>query len=354
MDLFSRVIQIFTTDGNHLTKQNFDSVLKSLTSAGKLGESNKILEAMEEGCFLPDSTVYGQVVSGLYKTGKFDEAAQFLDNFEKPGESTDLKPWVSLIDGLCAASEIDKAIHWFDTLVDKRRVEIGGSALFFLKCGSAFEILINGFCRLHGPQDAYNLLVKMVKEKQLKPWHSIYKIMIDRLLNEGKLKDAKGLIGLMRTNGFPPFVDPFIGNILKHGKGKDAINFLKAMTIKRCSSMSVFLRVFKGLLDEGRHNVAHDLLSISPGYIRSHVDVLDLFASLRSPWFFPEIGEWLIYFLEEIMEFVQTYSWILTVLCVASVCSIRYLISVSHTLKIDVSVSSERWQLVSIFMNELV
>ncbi|XP_068642844.1 pentatricopeptide repeat-containing protein At3g02490, mitochondrial-like [Aristolochia californica] len=272
MELFSRVIRIFTTGGNHLSKRNFDSVLKSLTSSGKLGECDKILEAMEEGGFVPNRTVYGEVVSGLCKAGKVDEAAHFLDNLEKCGQSADLKLWVSLIDGFCAANEVDQAIHWFDTLLDKKGMEVGGSAL---------EVLINGFYRVHGPQDACKFLVKTVKEKQLKPWHSTYKIMIDRLLQKEKLKDAMDLLGLMRTNGFPPFADPFIGYISKQGTGEDAINFLKAMTIKRFPSMSVFLLVFKGLLEQGRHNVAHDLLSLSPRYIRSHVDVLDLFASLK-------------------------------------------------------------------------
>ncbi|KAG9448505.1 hypothetical protein H6P81_008470 [Aristolochia fimbriata] len=272
MELFSRVIRIFTTDGNHLTKRNFDSVLKSLTGAGKLGECDRILEAMEEGGFVPDMAVYTEVVSGLCKSGKVDEAAQVLDNLEKSGKSADLKLWESLINGLCAANKLDKAIHSFDALVDKKGVENGGSA---------FEILINGFCRLRGPEDACEFLAKTVKEKQLKPGHSTYKIMIDRLLQKGKLKDAASLLGLMRSDGFPPFIDPFIDYISKHGTGEDAINFLKSMTDKRFPSTSVVLRVFKSLLEEGRHDVAHDLLSISPRYIRSHVDVLELFASLK-------------------------------------------------------------------------
>ena len=47
-DLFSRVLKVFTGNGNVLTDSVANAVLKSLTSVGRTGEWNKVLKEMED------------------------------------------------------------------------------------------------------------------------------------------------------------------------------------------------------------------------------------------------------------------------------------------------------------------
>ncbi|XP_077237552.1 pentatricopeptide repeat-containing protein At3g02490, mitochondrial-like [Tasmannia lanceolata] len=267
MDLFSRVISIFAAGGNILTKSTFDGVLKSLTGAGKLGECDGILKAMEKGGFVANSSVHSQVVLGLCKAESLDEACKFVD-----GCNSGIKPWESLIQGLCGATAVDMASSWFQKMVDRESAA---------KVGCAFEVLVKRFCHQDRPQDACKILSEMVDGKQLQPWHTTYKILIEKLLGEGFLKEALSLLGLMKKDGFPPFIDPFIVYISKSGSEDDAMSFLKAMTVKRFPSTTVFLRIFEAILRAGRHNVAHNLLSKCPGYIRGHADVLNLFCSMK-------------------------------------------------------------------------
>ncbi|XP_058093162.1 pentatricopeptide repeat-containing protein At3g02490, mitochondrial-like isoform X2 [Magnolia sinica] len=273
MDLFSRVMRVFTDRGNVLTRTIFDGVLKSLTGAGKLGECDKILKAMEDGGFVANSAVYSQVVLGLCKAGKLDEACEFLEEREAAGHDPDLKAWASLIQGFCAAGEMDKAASRFRRMVEKKGA---------VDAGGAFEVLVNGFCLKNREADACKLLIEMVNRNQLRPWHVTYKMLVEKLLAQKSLKEALSLLGLMKSHGFPPYIDPFISYISKSGSGDDAVSFLKAMSVKRFPSTSVFVRMFEEFFKAGRHNAAHDFLSKSPGYIRGHADVLNLFCSMKT------------------------------------------------------------------------
>ncbi|KAL5981915.1 hypothetical protein ACLOJK_015982 [Asimina triloba] len=270
MELFSRVMKVFTSSGNTLTRSIFDGVLKSLTGAGKLRECDRILKVMEAGGFEANSAVCSQVVLGLCKAGNLDGACAFLEGRESSGRNPDMKAWGSLIQGLCIAGEIDKAVSCFRKMLDINRPA---------DAGSAFELLVNGLCRKSREIDACKLLVEMVNRKQLQPWHVTYMMLVDKLLAQKSLKEALGLLGLMKSHGFPPYIDPFINYISKSGSGEDAVIFLKAVTVKTFPSTAVVIRMFEAFFREGRRNAAHDLLSKSPGYIRGHADILNLFCS---------------------------------------------------------------------------
>lgn len=272
LNLITRVIRTFINAGNSIKGSVFGTVLKSLSSVGKLGECDKILKAMEEGGFVADSFVHDQVVVGLVNAGRLDDALDYLDNVEKSGFSFNSKTWASLVQKHSLAGELDKALQCFHKMLDRKDGE---------KVGYAFEALVNGFCRKNRAKDAHKILKDLVTKKNVEPWHCTYKFLIERLISQQNIKEACGLLGLMKSHGYPPFIDPFIGYISKSGTVDDALNFLKAMTVKEFPSKTVYLRMFEELLKAGRHQEAHGILSKSPGCIRNHADVLDLFYSMK-------------------------------------------------------------------------
>ena len=272
MSLVSKVVRIYTSAGNSIKGSAFDGVLKSLRSVGRLGECDKILRAMEGGGFVADATVYGRVVVGLCDAGKLDEALRYADNLEKSGRNLDLSTWSSLVQKNSLTGQFDKAIACVKKMVERK----GGENV-----GCAFEMLVHELCHKKSAEDASKILKEMVSKRNVQPWHGTYKFLIERLLSRGNLKEASSLLEMMKRHGFPPFVDPFIGYISKSGTANDALIFLKAMTIDEFPSTAVFLRAFEALLKEGRHQVAHDLLSLSPGRVRNHEDVLNLFYAMK-------------------------------------------------------------------------
>ncbi|CAK9134051.1 unnamed protein product [Ilex paraguariensis] len=273
MDLFTRVVRIFKGSGNVMTNSTLDAVLKSLTSVGRFREFNKILKALEEGGLLPSDPLQGKIAFQLSSHGKKDEASEFMNNIEASGCSPSYKTWASLVEGHFIAGDLDEASDCFQKMVDKKGATHAGYAL---------ELLVNAYCCKNRAMVACKLLSDMVNEKELKPLHTTYKLLLSKLLVQGGFNEALNLLGLMKSQGYPPFLDPFVNYISKTGTADDAAMLLKAMTVKRFPSTSVFLRVFEAYFRAGRHNEAHDFLSKCPRYIRNHADVLNLFCSMKS------------------------------------------------------------------------
>ncbi|XP_008783102.2 pentatricopeptide repeat-containing protein At3g02490, mitochondrial-like [Phoenix dactylifera] len=272
LNLITRVVRIFINAGNSIKGQVFDTVLKSLRSVGKLAECDKILKAMEEGGFVADSSVHDRVVVGLCSAGRLDDALEYLDNVEKAGYSLDPKTWASLVQKHSRAGKLEMALQCFYKMIERKDGE---------NVGCAFDVLVNGFCQKNRAKDAYKILKDLVTKKNVEPWQSTYKFLIERLVSQGNIKEACSLLGLMKSHGYPPFVDPFIGYMSKSGTVDDALSFLKAVTGKEFPSKTVFLHMFEELLKAGRHELAHNILSKSPGCVRNHADVLDLFYSMK-------------------------------------------------------------------------
>ncbi|XP_004306041.1 PREDICTED: pentatricopeptide repeat-containing protein At3g02490, mitochondrial [Fragaria vesca subsp. vesca] len=269
MGLFSRVVRIYTESGKALTDSTLDAVLKSLISVGRLRECNKVFKVMEEGGFVASGNLKGKIAFTLGRAGKEDDANDFINILLEAGSDPGYKAWSSLIVGYCVAGHLEKASDCFQKMIKREGVASVASG--------CFDSIVNAYCKKSGATDVCRFLSDWVSRRQLKPWQTTYKLLISQLLSQGEFADALHILGLMKNDGFPPFIDPFIKHVSKHGTGDDAIAFLKTMASKKFPSTIVFLRVFEAYLKAGRRSEAQDFLSRCPGYIRNHADVLNLF-----------------------------------------------------------------------------
>ncbi|CAM8911898.1 unnamed protein product [Rhodiola kirilowii] len=271
MKLFTRVVNICTEGDNKLTDSSATAVFKSLTSVGRLTNCNKILEAMKLGGYTPNSTLQNKIAFQLGCRKKDSGVAEFMENFgRKYNDST--RTWSALIEGNCVAGNLEKARINFQKMIQSEGLT---------NSGYAFDKLVDAYCRRNRAKDACKLIFQMVDNEKIEPWHDTYKTLITSLLVQSGFTDALSLLPLMKTHGFLPYIEPFIKNISKSGTADDAYIFLKAMTVKNFPSTLVVIQVFKALFAARRHNVAHDLLSKCPGYVRTDADVLNLFFSKR-------------------------------------------------------------------------
>ncbi|URE35552.1 PPR repeat [Musa troglodytarum] len=215
---------------------------------------------------------FAMSVIELFDAGRSDGAFKYLDNIENEGYSLDVKTWTYLVKKHLEAGELEQALSCFKVMAERR----GGENV-----GCAFDELMKGYCQKDKIKHAHKVLNEMVTKRNVKPWHSTYRFLIEMFINQGYLKESFSLLELMKSHGFPPYIDPYIRYMSESGTVDDAVGFLKAMTVKEFPSRTVFIRVFETLLKAGRHDVAHDILSKSPGSIRNHADVLDLFYSMK-------------------------------------------------------------------------
>ncbi|CAK9172886.1 unnamed protein product [Ilex paraguariensis] len=272
LDLVFRVVKKYEAAGHSLSKTVYDGIHRSLTSVGRFGEAEKIMEAMRNAGYEPDNLTYSQLIFGLCKTGRLEEAYKVLDVMEAQECIPDLKTWTILIQGHCAANEVDKALFYFAKMVEKN-CDADADLL---------DVLIKGFVSQKRIDGAYKLLVEMVNKTRLIPWQATYKNLIQKLLGEGQLEEALDLLRLMKKQNYPPFPDPFVPYISKFGTVEDAEEFLKALSVKKFPSLAAYQHVFESLFQEGRHSEATDLLYKCPHHVRKHKAICTLFGSEKS------------------------------------------------------------------------
>ncbi|OWM84692.1 hypothetical protein CDL15_Pgr027479 [Punica granatum] len=265
--LFSRVVNAFYEggDGGVLTDTMLSAVVKSLASVSRLGKCNKVLKAMKENGYVPSSSMQSKIAFQLSSSGRKKQADDLI---KVSGNNPDHQTWMSLIEGHCVAGDLEKASEYFKEMVKK---EEGASVT------NAFESLVSYYCRRNRAIDASKLMHDCISGDNLKPRHSTYKLLISKLLVQGGFKDALGLLSVMKSHGFPPFLDPFVEYISKSGTGGDAVAFSKAVTSKRFPSASVYIRLFEAFFEARRRKEAQEFLSKCPKHIRDHADVLNLF-----------------------------------------------------------------------------
>ncbi|KAL6572818.1 hypothetical protein OROHE_002294 [Orobanche hederae] len=271
--LFMKVMGIFKANGDILTDANLDAVIKSLVSVGRLTECNRILLAMEEAGYVPSGSAQSKVAFMLSSGGKTGEALDFINNMVASKHIHDYRAWESLVRGLCAARDLKEASNSFRDMVEKEGPNCARHAL---------DVLIGTYCQKNKPMDAYKFVSEMITDKGVSPWHSTYKTLTSKLLAKKHFKEALGVMGIMKNQGYPPDLDSFVEYLSRKGSAEEAVEFAQAMTSKRFPSASVFIQLFEAYLKAGRQTEAQDFLSKCPQYIKNHADILNLLCSGKS------------------------------------------------------------------------
>ncbi|KAH7684187.1 TPR-like protein [Dioscorea alata] len=187
MDLISRAVRIYSEKAGQSVKASvFSRVLKSLASVGKLGDCDEVLKAMEAGGFVPDHGIYAQVVVQLFSLGRLDKALVYMDGLEKLGHTKDADSWAwfllcSSIQKHCKARKLDKALSLLHEMI-----EIRGAA----HIDTSVDVLVSSYCHNNKVDAALKILKEMVTKKQLQLSYDTRKILIEKLVSKGKLREA--------------------------------------------------------------------------------------------------------------------------------------------------------------------
>lgn len=272
LSLVYRIANKYEETGHSLSKSIYDGIHRSLTSLGRFEEAENILKAIKDAGFEPDNITYSQLVFGLCKARRLEEACKVLDEMEVCGCTPDIKTWTILIQGHCDADAVDKAMICFANMLEKN-LDLDADLL---------DVLINGFLSQKRVDGAYQFLVEIVKQGRLRPWQSTFKNVTVKLLESSKLEEAMNLLLVMKKHGYPPYPEPYVEYISRSGTVEDAMEFLKALSVKDFPSTKAYIHVLKSFYDQGRHSEAQDLLYKCPHHIRTHSQISQLFGSAKS------------------------------------------------------------------------
>ncbi|KAJ1278399.1 hypothetical protein BS78_04G076500 [Paspalum vaginatum] len=272
LKLVTRVMRYYQYAGKEVKACTFSSVLKSLRSVARLGESGRVLMAMKEGGFVPGSADHEKAILAMCDAGNIEEACKYLADVEESGHKLGSKAWSYLVQKYSLGENVDMAVSCFHEMLGRSDNE---------NVGSALEAMVSGLYKKKGAKDAFKILKKLISEKAVVPWQTTYKYLIHKLIRQGHLKQAFEVLGLMKSNSYPPFIEPFITQISKSGTVDDALGLLDATSSKGLPSRTVYVRLFQALFKEERHELAQQLLSQSPASIQNHADVCDIFSRMK-------------------------------------------------------------------------
>lgn len=273
IDLVFRVAKKFESTGYTISKVVYDSIHRSLTSAGKFDEAEKMVQTMKNAGYELDNITYSQTIFGLCKFRRFEEANKVLDEMQSCNCYADKETWTILIKGYCDAGQLDNALLYFAKMTEQQ-CEADADLL---------DVLVNGFLAQNRIDGAYKVLLELTTSAyRLTPRQATYKKLIDRLLGVRKFEEALELLRMMKAQKYPPYHEPFVPHISKFGTVEDAAEFLKVLSIKSYPSYTVYLKIFKSLFEEGRLSEAKDLLYKCPPHIRKHSQISELFGSSES------------------------------------------------------------------------
>ncbi|CAA0385007.1 unnamed protein product [Arabidopsis thaliana] len=269
LDLVFRVSRKYESTGKSLSKAVYDGIHRSLTSVGRFDEAEEITKAMRNAGYEPDNITYSQLVFGLCKAKRLEEARGVLDQMETQGCFPDIKTWTILIQGHCKNNELDKALACFANMLEKG-FDIDSNLL---------DVLIDGFVIHNKFEGASIFLMEMVKNANVKPWQSTYKLLIDKLLKIKKSEEALDLLQMMKKQNYPAYAEAFDGYLAKFGTLEDAKKFLDVLSSKDSPSFAAYFHVIEAFYREGRLTDAKNLLFICPHHFKTHPKISELFGA---------------------------------------------------------------------------
>ncbi|XP_021762833.1 pentatricopeptide repeat-containing protein At3g48250, chloroplastic-like [Chenopodium quinoa] len=272
IELVNRVVNKYVGAGNTHTKALYDGLHRSLCKAGQFDEAKKVVEDLRNAGYKPDNITYSQEVFGLCRLKRFEDAVKVLNQMEAEGCVPDIKTWTILIQGYCIAGQMDEALSCFAQMPE-RNLDPDADLLM---------VLIEGFLSQDKLLGAYKFLVEMVNKACIKPWQATYKLMIEKLVQNGKLNEAFNLLSMMKQQEYPPYPEPFAEYISKSGTVEDANKLLEAVPMNGLPSTEAYVNVITSFFNKGRHSEAKDLLYGSPSHVRRHRKIKKLFGSKPS------------------------------------------------------------------------
>lgn len=228
--------QIFTPDN-----YSFNTVMRGLCSASKVGKAFELFGVMKSFGRLPDLVTYNILINGLCRVGNVNRAQELLREIQLQCEfSPNVVTYTSVISGLCKFSRMDDAVTLFDEMIDRgirpnlftynaiiegfgKKGEVASARKMYERMVAdgfhpdvvTFTSLIDGHCRL-GEMDQCMKLWDEMNERKVSPNAFTFSILISALCKENRLNEACDLLRQLdwRKDIIPP---PFVYNFVIDG-----------------------------------------------------------------------------------------------------------------------------------------
>nr|QIP66777.1 restorer of fertility-like protein [Triticum aestivum] len=175
-------------------------LLHGYATEGCLVDMINLFNSMERDCILPDCRIFNILINAYAKSGKLDKAMLIFNEMQKQGVSPNAVTYSTVIDAFCKKGQLDDAMIKFNQMIDT---------------GIRQGTTVYGFCTHGDLVKAKELLTEMMNKGIPPPDIKFFHSIMQNLGTEGRVIEARDVLGLIAHIGMRPNVCTF--NILSGG-----------------------------------------------------------------------------------------------------------------------------------------
>ncbi|CAI9099675.1 OLC1v1036533C1 [Oldenlandia corymbosa var. corymbosa] len=229
----------------------FSTLLKGLFNEQKISQAQELFRKIIRGNLcVPNVTMCGGMIDGLFKVGNTTVALEFLRDMERTRVEQNVIVYCALIDGLCKDNRMDEAVSLLREMIGK------GIAPNVVTC----NCLIKGLSNIGKLDEAINLVKDMV-DLGISPNIFTFNVLIDALCRK-VMEDANGVLITMAQHGQNPDVctyNALMDGCCLKGKTKKAREFFDTMVgsglVPDLCSYGILIKVYfkRSEVDQAMH-----------------------------------------------------------------------------------------------------
>nr|GEU49376.1 hypothetical protein [Tanacetum cinerariifolium] len=182
----------------------YNVLIESYCKHNLLDEAMLIYYQMSEKSFKPNELLFDTMIKRLFSAGRVGDGHKLLDDMRVQGHVLDSISYRSILMTLCVQDRLEDALSFFHSVGDSK---LNSDTLVYTN-------LIEGAIRC-GNINAARELFSAISVKGLKPINYTYTQLIRAFFKEGLLNDAKKLFSEMQESGCEP--DDFTYRVLLRG-----------------------------------------------------------------------------------------------------------------------------------------
>ncbi|KAL1217312.1 Pentatricopeptide repeat-containing protein [Cardamine amara subsp. amara] len=194
----------------------YNHVLDTLLGENRIQMIYTVYRDMKRGGFEPNVFTYNVLLKALCKNNKVDGAQKLLVEMSNKGCSPDAVSYTTVISSMCELGMVKEGRE----LAER-----------FEPVVSVYNALINGLCKDHDYNGAFELMSEMVK-KGISPNVISYSTLINTLCNSGNIELSFSLLGQMLKRGCHPNIhtlSSLVKGCFVRGTSVDALDLWNRM-----------------------------------------------------------------------------------------------------------------------------
>ncbi|BAT73827.1 hypothetical protein VIGAN_01136500 [Vigna angularis var. angularis] len=190
-DLGLSVLKEMEEKGVNPDSITFNTLLHGLYSKGSFEDGEKVWEQMGAKNVPLDVRSYCSKLVGLAREKKATEAVEVFKEMQKVGVKPDIFCINALIKGFVNEGNLDEAKKWFDEITN----------FDFDPHKNTYSVLVPFLCEKGDLKTAIKMCKEIFNNRCLVD-ASLLQLVVDKLVNEGMISDAKEIVETGKTNRY--------------------------------------------------------------------------------------------------------------------------------------------------------